>query len=785
MVFKITQGDARIVLITNETSGYNGYYAGLVVAEINDGGEYQLARNSRYSIIYKTADIIQYSHVETLEIPLVADTIEIEEPVGIDNFKVSLKRGDYHGISAEYSDTTLDFYGDAIPFIDQYYSQDIDAVIRFIILTNDNTTLYEGVLDLSTYSRKSGEYKLVSCKVGEIGIKSDFNARVSTDVAIDGTKTLQKKQIAHQPRWHNILIPIKHLLFTNITEQSEDEEKETVFLDINKYYLFSLNSSPVNEFGVINTSVGSTASSLTIGDSIFSEDEDFDSKFGNDTTFTVEGEFSIKYVGTAVYDGAPYNPRGTIRVGICNKAGVAVSSGIYQVNNPNFGGAVSVPISRQNNPLNTFNTADGVYLFVENRTNVQCRLTVTVKKGSRLQLSMYDTLAINETPVPMLPIHDAINTIVEAISDNALAVKSDFYAHKGSVVNPTSNAPGYGALKAITNGYKIRGLFQDEGNSSRFLYCSFKTLVESLNAIDCIGWGFSNENGQLCIRVERWDWFYNNIELLSISGIKTLTRKMSPDDVITTLSIGYKKYATHDDFTSIETVHGERTFQSPIKALQKEKKLLSELIADNYAIEETRRARNINPLEEFKYDENIFIFELTDSRASESASESFSIASTASQADGIDRADEFINAKLSPRHNAARWRDFLFTANKSADMNFNAGTINYNASYAVLPYYHQDQETGKYIWSLKPYCEDQEGYEQSEKDDISYVHAKFKAEEVEFEYPITAAQYAAIKANPYGLIVVNNEPCWIKKCEYTLVTGLARFTLIPKYIEED
>lgn len=61
----------------------------------------------------------------------------------------------------------------------------------------------------------------------------------------------------------------------------------------------------------------------------------------------------------------------------------------------------------------------------------------------------------------------------------------------------------------------------------------------------------------------------------------------------------------------------------------------------------------------------------------------------------------------------------------------------------------------------------------------------FWPETVQFDYPVTYAQYKAIKANPYGLVEYQcgNGPTlqgWIKDFKYKPYEGMAEFTLIPK-----
>lgn len=388
---------------------------------------------------------------------------------------------------------------------------------------------------------------------------------------------------------------------------------------------------------------------------------------------------------------------------------------------------------------------------------------------------MYDNLQDTKVSANMLLVHDALNVISQAISENELSVKSDWYQTPESHWNP--GIIGGGALKALTNGYKIRGLFSNEDNK-RNMPISFKDMIESLSALDCIGWGFSKENDETFVRVERWDWFYKNEVILTLDSVNELQVNVEPDRIPTELKIGYKKYATQDQYNSIDSPHGTRTFINGIKALNKKITKESEFIADNYAIEETRRARTqVSETEETTYDENIFVFELV------KTDDEYSIGHTSVNPEKVGNPDEFINAKLTPRHMASRWQDYIFATNNSTPFRFTTGEINYQAVFAVLP--EETEADNVTTHSLRPFVEDP-SVPQAENADIANEHAKFKAEKITFSYPITIDQYRSIIANPYGLIRLTegNEIIaegWIMDFKYKFEDGTADFTLIAKY----
>lgn len=725
-------------------------------------------------------------------------TTVIGEPQGFDDLEVSIERTDYHGISAEQSVGNLGFYGIAADIIEDAYNTNIDTVVVYSAETQEGNVIYSGVVDLSTYQQKVGDYRLVTCKVGEIGVKTTFNNRSEVEADLLTDETIEGYSLTHIPTWHKIQVPQKHLLYTDASVQRYDVEytayegESTQSLTISsakQFISYPLTSSDVVEFGTLtqNTLLARANRSFPYQ---YSPNSDHETLFGVGTRMDIEAKlifelrvnsFSIDdarrsvmfdlYLGAYAGEGIIWNGRKTVTQ---EQMTAAISSGepiLVEI----VSKAHNVP-ARQDIRFYIDTSAGGV----AGSYSIDC--TLTIKRGSCFKLFMFDNLPEETTLVEMIHIHDALNTITEVISDNQLTVKSDWYGHIGSIVNPTTTIGG-GALKAITNGYKMRGIVPED-DDGRNMPLSFKDMIKSLQALDCIGWGFSNENGTEYVRVEPRQWFYKNDVLFSISGAKEVIRKIDPDKIITKLTIGYKKYNTNEDYNSIDNVHSERTFVSGIKAVSKEVESLCEFIADNYAIEETRRARTtVNEHEEFKYDENIFIFELVENRVGAESDKdgALSIICTAlndyeHDIVGINRPEEFINAKLSPRRMAERWRSqgalFMTNANASG-MDFSSGTVNYKASYTDRPTHSEN------IYSLDAQsCV-------AEDENIADNRSPQMAETIEFEYPITRAQFAAIKANPYGIIVVNGDHCWIKKVQYSVITGKTKFTLIPKHTEEE
>ncbi len=147
-------------------------------------------------------------------------TTVIDEPIGFDNLKMTMKRHEYHGMGAEVSLDNLEFYGTAFNIIQTAYEADIDSEVLYEVYA-DQTEIYSGKIDLSTYCVKQGDYQSVSVKVGEIGVKTTFNNRFDTEVDLNTPTTIDGDSV-ESPDWLNLHIPMKHLLYTNKLKQKQN-----------------------------------------------------------------------------------------------------------------------------------------------------------------------------------------------------------------------------------------------------------------------------------------------------------------------------------------------------------------------------------------------------------------------------------------------------------------------------------------------------------------------------------------------------------------------------------
>jgi hypothetical protein len=177
-------------------------------------------------------------------------------------------------------------------------------------------------------------------------------------------------------------------------------------------------------------------------------------------------------------------------------------------------------------------------------------------------------------------------------------------------------------------------------------------------------------------------------------------------------------------------------------------------------------------------------------------------------------ANEMYNTLISPSRNAHRWIPRLFCIQGIKSFILTKGTVNYRADFTTKQNSYVEGHVRRYYLKdmmndipLKGVVTEEDSWQESQATEesplqeryyVKYIEQEdgtlkpvesaddliiprvFKAEEVSVKYPITLDQYKTIMANPYGLVVVDGEECWIKEFQYDFNSSEAEFKLIPK-----
>lgn len=674
----------------------------------------------------------------------VSTSTQISEPIGFDDFKTILKRTEQHGVSAESSVGTLEFDGIAHTIISSYYNTDIDKVItlKAEIKCEDNDTvfetLYEGVIDLSTYDLNQTDYCSCKVKVGEIGIRTTFNNRLELNidldslVSIDGDSMVKYSKL-RKPIFLNAF-PIEYkstmlnnsasALFSNVQTPNNTYRYTLPFNTPMQKELIGYNE--LNEIFLVPTA----------GSHIFENTDDIGKliNFKGSARFRIKTSTNTTFqkCSMKLYDGTNYYGNYTFTT-------------TYKANN-----TVSFAISFDE--TFTLGVGQKAYLILEIQSEAGAGTTITIGSSALSTITYKYIYLGNSTENLLYMAHEALSRVSESIS--GLTVKSDWFSRYDSDINARVSGVGGGALRAITNGKILRYSYFANNTNPHKMFISFKDLFLGFANIDNLGFGFSIEGGNTYIRVEKFNWFYNSNVIMTIDNPANKRRYMTDEIIGSELEVGYSKSKQDASLNGIKAIHTKRNYTTKVKSFSKKIQALSKFIADPYQIEIIRNesfSLDINTKDN-PLDNDVFLFCLQILKRSNYYS------------------NEVGNVTITPARNAYNFYNSFFFSNITAAKNFflsGTGDIDAANTFFEDTDYYQNTDNASYA-AL------------SEKDDINRTDSIYKSELIEFEYPLTLAQYNDIKADPYGQIVVDGEACYIQEIVREVMTGMCEFKLIPK-----
>jgi hypothetical protein len=368
-------------------------------------------------------------------------------------------------------------------------------------------------------------------------------------------------------------------------------------------------------------------------------------------------------------------------------------------------------------------------------------------------------------------VHEALARLTESLTDGTLPLRSAYFGRTDS--QPTTYAAdGCGARQALSTGLLIRG-FPDAP-----LPLSLGQLFDDLQAIHALGMGLRTESGQPVLRIEPLPFFYDaQAVLLTCDAVRQLRRAPLEDILYQQVQLGYRRWES-ESFNGLDEINTRRTWLLPRNRTHPRTLTLeSELVTSGYAIELTRRKDYLRTAtEDFRYDNDTFLLCLRHPPGLETETEQDERFGTVT---GVIDPSTMYNLAVTPARNLLRWLPLLSTSTRSSDiLRFASGAGNY-AGDGTAPVQSTEDDDG---------CCGQ-GFLLREDFDLSFAdHAcakpLFAAETVQFEYPLSPVQYAAIRANPYGVVRYSQtaapyESGFIHELSYDPVRGLAEFTLLP------
>lgn len=544
----------------------------------------------------------------------------IEEPVGWDGIKIIIKRDkDYHGLDFEFTDgdvnlTFTEVSGLSI-IASQYknYGNDADVILQFGFLSNDVfTTEFEGYVDFNTYKKVDIG---IECSVKRKNFNDTLETRFETPVTLKSITTIDGDSMpAIDPV--NIVLHSKALSVKFVNKTDMLNMGGAMFTGRpHDIYFFPDFSQP--EFDDIaernNPGVGAYTTNPT---SVGNYNWDIKSTGAFNISIDVQFKVGIKLIKkSGLFTKSPEVKGWSL------KFMLYINSTAYEIGRTSGNSGktfASGTVSGKLEKTVEIKQNDKIYIFgVFNYDGKHDWNAVEIQEMNmqRLYVTLQGETKTESSGADFFLIHETADRVLKSISNNQAYLKSDLLG-RTDLGYPEN---GEASLFAISNGYQIRNF----ETTKRNVIISMKEILTSLNALYGIGMNIEQEGSDKYVRIERFDYYYRDVEIISLDNVSDYQEQIDTDIIYNEIEIGYKKYPT-DEISVMDEFNTKHSYITPIVSYKKKLSLLSELIGSGYAIELTRRQQlNNSPTDSWKYDEDNFIVAVVDG-VSESYQASFS-----------------------------------------------------------------------------------------------------------------------------------------------------------------
>ena len=687
------------------------------------------------------------------------DALQIDEPIGFSDLSLRAKRDEiWHGVFFEASTADLSFYGEAADYLKEKKAQQgFAAEVEFRAVTDcgGQDEVYAGKLDFRKYKESCGTECLVTIPVEQEGctmtLRNRYDQKVDTQnrVAFDGSTVLP----AYGAMNFQMEVPARESLASieGYVEGQFDVETEIPILppgnssiairpsydrelnnSITNGNLFSFNNvlrQPIDEPDLPLTP------QLLLDDEIACFDGDFiyDAIFKGSLTFNAEVlGVNIAHIKAKIVTWDA--------VGDFFSDSTLVAESDIAINTPLFVGTpVLINIDKTLSGSTAIASGLGLYGYIE-------IVIEPAPSGSSVLIDGYFTdqtyfkISANRSCPPtqanVSMIHELASFVTEAITDRCLKVKSDYYGRTDS--EPYAAAEdGCGSLRVLASGLQLRRA----ENEKHFI--SLRELFDGLNAIDNIGMGIDGD----WLRIEPAEFFYNNTKIMDMPAVPKSAISLDDSMAYSLIKVGYKNWES-EEALGLDEFNSNKEFRTTLKSINNTLDITSNFIAGGYAIEITRRQSFASSGKaDTKYDNNTFIICVV-----RSGGYAYTNAYTVEQGN-IENAANFYspatayNWRIRPIYNLMRWwksiaQSYINLTNSSSKLLFGSGTGNLLAkgSLTTGDPCHVDA-------TLKA-----ESDSIAKTDIFAGDTPIWKAETMNFVYPMSLVDYNLIKANPNGYL---------------------------------
>ena len=791
----------------------------------------------------------------------------IDEPEGWDNAEFIIKRDTkYHGITIAYS-FPLTFWGTGYDFLHSVTQNaqggvDTNVNIRISLACSETDpfqVVYNGKINLLSIKFEFDDWLcLASANIEQDDAKTRFLQRTNQKINLLSAQTLDNNTLSNPPSF-----PYNNQPIYDIDSHSKTIKKRLIrgapneLLPLSSLFETTIPGSQISIFHW-----HAQARLLFLGDSNFLVN-DFSSNY-NQGPAVIDGWYDFGRIPSPPFGSHIFEAQedGDYKIDLCDWA---VRSDLSFSNNYNpisvnctnqddyenidvrlyiqigstpplllasctFSCQSSVTCVFGNNNYNAIHSllaGEKIFIWIDYGwethvypnpliTQVLSAYITTVSflinpyNGKRSCLSIVVESKIEETKIKGILAYEALDRIIENISDKQFQLKSNLFGRTNSfpISEPTD---GCGSKHILTNGLLIRGIETNEllvadsccnqpNNNNppapvvTALMTSFDDLFDAENAVWNIGLAFENN----LIRIESKKYFYQNSIVLNIDKIPNFTRSPIESEHINRIVAGYEKWEA-EFVNGIDEFNTKREYTAGYKFVNSEfTQTRCRFITSGYAIEATRRQKpSTNGTTDWKYDNDLFFIcvqqtnlkktERGDSKQINGVTDAFTLYPVShplfNASGGLIDWQSLYNLRLAPQRNIQRWLPILL-----------AHFPNQIANFIQESYY--EGNNNERIINTDPCCPEQLSAVNPTRYRLLSPGGSFEQpvcqrpyyylEEIIFDYPLTFLQLNTLLANPYGKIEINFHDntighFFIREIKYKPAEGMANFKLIKAY----
>ena len=540
------------------------------------------------------------------------DDVEVEEPIGWDGVEFTAKRLDNHGIDQPFS-SSIQFYGKGArilqqSFRDRFLSGNVTIKIESSQKVNGIPYVYEGLVDFTTYEEINTcdtDSWSVSVGILQDEFRDKFKARYDVEIDLFGTKDLDNNTIPYGGFTSRLMrLHGQRLKLTadggNLANTSKLIQKEDALWSRDEFCMvmpiYWSNSDFQEIFGTTKDVVGLTYSNTNV---IFTDNSN------QNVPRTLTLSWKPFYLGFLFTFSDDFDiPRATQSMGLVLTINVFNDDGTdYAVHY-----VAASPLSFIDAPSYTnWYEAGGSYAFTvpadgrvafylqwggqgtikvgvtgQGDSTKEYKANIILPKG--VDIILTETNKASASQCYCIPVYNFLNRIIYQLTGSNNKLLSDCF-------NEASD--GVYANNVITTGLLLRRWNPPTGQNVQ-VRTSFKKAFESLAAIFNLGWAFEKQlDGSYSIRVEPFEYFYDNTIELTIQNPNELKQAPVSDNYFSQLKLGFSDNWKNMALGGVDAVCTDRNYFIDNKAIKYgetstfERK--SDIIGEGIAIEYSRR----------------------------------------------------------------------------------------------------------------------------------------------------------------------------------------------------